>query len=80
MVLWQFTFPSRSKKTYVTETQIANKFVFLDFHLAPLCNFYGFCDAAHTKSRLGHPWVIRMHVSQSLIACCSWKKLMETNV
>jgi len=33
------TFVSRSKKNYnITETLIANKFVFLDFYLAALCN------------------------------------------
>ena len=33
------TFESRSKKNYdVTEAQVANKFVFLDFYVAALCN------------------------------------------
>jgi len=43
-VLYSITFASRSKKKYdVTEAQIANKFVFLDFNVAALCNL-GFYD------------------------------------
>ena len=36
---YSFTFASRSKISYdVTEAEIINKLVFLDFHVAALCN------------------------------------------
>ena len=38
-VRYSITFASRTKQNYVfTETQIANKFVSLDFYVAALCN------------------------------------------
>jgi len=50
-MLYCITFASRSKKNYdVTEAQIANKFVFLDFNVTALCNLgFAICGSSYME-------------------------------
>ena len=50
IVPYSINFASRSKKNHdVTEAQIANKFVFSDFYIAPVCNLGFAISGSHIE-------------------------------
>jgi len=59
-MLYCITFASRSKNNYdVTEAQIANKFVFLDFNVTALCNL-GFTTCGSYMEQVWPPLYITL--------------------
>jgi len=55
---YSVTFASRSGKNYgVTEAQIANKFVFLDFYVVDLCNLrFAICGSWSGQTYMEQVW------------------------